>query len=107
MGFAGHTSNFSNAVLIIHVAVPRVVPMSIGTKCGPIENRTRVSAMRMQCSTTEPRARYPKDVSRQTRLPSQTRKPRLTRWTRGELNPFLLHAMELYYRCTTGPVMRL
>lgn len=25
-------------------------------------------------------------------------------WTRGELDPFLLHAMELYYRCTTGPV---
>src|SRR3989344_1816523 len=24
-------------------------------------------------------------------------------WTRGELNPFLLHAMEIYYRCTTGP----
>jgi hypothetical protein len=24
-------------------------------------------------------------------------------WTRGESNPFLLHAMELYYRCTTGP----
>ena len=25
-------------------------------------------------------------------------------WTRGESNPFLLHAMEAYYRCTTGPV---
>ena len=24
-------------------------------------------------------------------------------WTRGELNPFLLHAMEIYCRCTTGP----
>src|SRR5258708_27441363 len=29
--------------------------------------------------------------------------PSQTWWTRGELNPFLLHAMELYYRCTTGP----
>ena len=25
-------------------------------------------------------------------------------WTRGESNPFLLHAMEAYYRCTTGPL---
>lgn len=24
-------------------------------------------------------------------------------WTRGELNPFLLHAMESFYRYTTGP----
>lgn len=25
-------------------------------------------------------------------------------WTRGESNPFPLHAMEVYYRYTTGPV---
>ncbi len=25
-------------------------------------------------------------------------------WTRGELDPFLLHAMESFYRYTTGPV---
>ena len=24
-------------------------------------------------------------------------------WTRGELDPFLLHAMESFYRYTTGP----
>ena len=26
-------------------------------------------------------------------------------WTRGESNPFLLHAMESFYRYTTGPDM--
>ena len=34
---------------------------------------------------------------------NEVRALNLLKWTRAESDRLLLHAMEIYYRCTTGP----